>query len=41
MTSPDYGPERNTFCPDQAVKVGHPDGMLSVRSVKLFAGKKR
>ncbi|KAK4240190.1 hypothetical protein C8A03DRAFT_42231 [Achaetomium macrosporum] len=30
-------PERNTFCPDEAVKVEHPDGMLSVRSVKLFA----
>jgi predicted amidohydrolase YtcJ len=32
-------PERNTFCPDEAVKLEHPDGMLSVRSVKLFAGK--
>ncbi len=32
-------PERNTFCPDEAVKIEHPDGMLSVRSVKLFAGK--
>ncbi|KAL2260958.1 hypothetical protein VTK26DRAFT_4912 [Humicola hyalothermophila] len=30
-------PERNTFCPDKAVKVSHEDGMLSVRSVKLFA----
>ncbi|EAQ84644.1 hypothetical protein CHGG_08658 [Chaetomium globosum CBS 148.51] len=30
-------PERNSFCPDEAVKVEHPDGMLSVRSVKLFA----
>ncbi|KAK3906756.1 hypothetical protein C8A05DRAFT_11509 [Staphylotrichum tortipilum] len=30
-------PERNTFCPDEAVKIEHPDGMLSVRSVKLFA----
>jgi predicted amidohydrolase YtcJ len=32
-------PERNSFCPDEAVKVEHPDGMLSVRSVKLFAGE--
>ncbi|AEO64549.1 uncharacterized protein THITE_2110802 [Thermothielavioides terrestris NRRL 8126] len=30
-------PERNTFCPEEAVKVDHPDGMLSVQSVKLFA----
>ncbi|KAH6842540.1 amidohydrolase 3 [Chaetomium sp. MPI-CAGE-AT-0009] len=30
-------PERNTFCPDEAAKVEHPDGMFSVRSVKLFA----
>ena len=30
-------PERNTFCPDEAVKREHPDGMLTVRSVKLFA----
>ncbi|KAL2198207.1 amidohydrolase 3 [Corynascus similis CBS 632.67] len=30
-------PDRNTFCPDEAVQVRHPDGMLSVRSVKLFA----
>ncbi|KAL2016392.1 hypothetical protein VTK56DRAFT_3814 [Thermocarpiscus australiensis] len=29
--------ERNTFCPDEAVKVDREDGMLSVRSVKLFA----
>ncbi|KAL2162418.1 hypothetical protein VTH06DRAFT_7331 [Thermothelomyces fergusii] len=30
-------PERNTFCPDKATQVHHPGGMLSVRSVKLFA----
>ncbi|KAK3305350.1 amidohydrolase 3 [Chaetomium strumarium] len=30
-------PERNSFCPEEAAKVEHPDGMLSVRSVKLFA----
>ncbi|KAL2129501.1 hypothetical protein VTI74DRAFT_7669 [Chaetomium olivicolor] len=29
--------ERNTFCPEEAVKIEHPEGMLSVRSVKLFA----
>ncbi|KAH6613771.1 amidohydrolase family-domain-containing protein [Chaetomium sp. MPI-SDFR-AT-0129] len=29
--------ERNTFCPEDAKMVDHPDGMLSVRSVKLFA----
>ncbi|GAB1316256.1 hypothetical protein MFIFM68171_06466 [Madurella fahalii] len=29
--------ERNTFCPEKAVKVEREDGMLSVRSVKLFA----
>ncbi|KAK4126707.1 amidohydrolase 3 [Parathielavia appendiculata] len=28
---------RNTFCPDEASKLEHPEGMLSVRSVKLFA----
>lgn len=30
--------ERNTFCPDEAVKIAQASGMLSVRSVKLFAG---
>jgi predicted amidohydrolase YtcJ len=30
--------ERNTFCPENAVKIAHENGMLSVRSVKLFAG---
>lgn len=30
--------KRNTFCPDQAVKISREDGLLSVRSVKLFAG---
>ncbi|KAL2264953.1 hypothetical protein VTJ83DRAFT_7463 [Remersonia thermophila] len=30
-------PERNTFCPDEAVKVEREDGLLAVRSVKLFA----
>lgn len=34
-------PERNTFCPDEAVQLQHPDGMLTVRSVKLFAGMLR
>lgn len=29
--------ERNTFCPDDAVKIAQDSGMLSVRSVKLFA----
>ncbi|KAJ4302568.1 hypothetical protein N0V88_002718 [Collariella sp. IMI 366227] len=29
--------ERNTFCPEEAIKVEHPDGMFTVRSVKLFA----
>ncbi|KAK3381287.1 amidohydrolase [Podospora didyma] len=29
--------ERNTFCPKDAVKISHDDGMLTVRSVKLFA----
>ena len=28
---------RNTFCPDDAVKIAQDSGMLSVRSVKLFA----
>lgn len=31
--------ERNTFCPEEAVKVEREDGMLSVRGVKLFAGR--
>lgn len=30
--------ERNTFCPEQARKIDRPDGLLIVRSVKLFAG---
>lgn len=30
--------ERNSFCPEEAAKVSREDGMLSVRSVKLFAG---
>ena len=30
---------RNSFCPSQAGWVTREDGMLSVRSVKLFAGK--
>ncbi|KAK3331907.1 amidohydrolase 3 [Cercophora scortea] len=29
--------ERNTFCPDDAVRISHDRGMLSVRGVKLFA----
>ena len=29
---------RNTFCPDKAVRVFQENGLLSVRSVKLFAG---
>ncbi|KAK3350155.1 amidohydrolase [Lasiosphaeria hispida] len=29
--------ERNTFCPDDVVKVSQESGLLSVRSVKLFA----
>ncbi|KAK3383978.1 amidohydrolase [Lasiosphaeria ovina] len=29
--------ERNTFCPDDATKISHDDGMLTARSVKLFA----
>lgn len=32
-------PERNTFCPTKVRKVDRPDGRLTVRSVKLFAGK--
>lgn len=31
--------ERNTFCPEDAAnKIEHPDGLFTVRSVKLFAG---
>lgn len=30
--------ERNTFCPEDAKKIEHPDGFFAVRSVKLFAG---
>lgn len=30
---------RNTFCPDDAVKLTRDDSLLTVRSVKLFAGK--
>jgi len=29
---------RNTFCPEEAVRIERGDGMLSVRSVKLFGG---
>ena len=29
---------RNTFCPQDAIRAQRDDGMLSVRSVKLFAG---
>lgn len=32
---------RNTFCPEKSFKIDRSDGMLSVRSVKLFAGKHR
>lgn len=32
--------KRNTFCPEQAVKVERADGLLSIRSVKLFADGK-
>lgn len=31
--------DRNTFCADDAKKIEREDGMLHVRSVKLFAGK--
>lgn len=31
--------ERNTFCAEDATKIEREDGMLHVRSVKLFAGK--
>jgi predicted amidohydrolase YtcJ len=31
--------ERNTFCPEDAVKISDERGFLSVRSVKLFAGE--
>jgi len=31
--------KRNTFCPQQAVKFNNSNGMFTVRSVKLFAGK--
>jgi predicted amidohydrolase YtcJ len=31
--------QRNTFCPDTADKISRDDGLLNVRSVKLFAGK--
>lgn len=30
--------ERNTFCPDQAPWIEEENGMLNVKSVKLFAG---
>jgi predicted amidohydrolase YtcJ len=30
---------RNTFCPEDARMISRDDGLLSVRSVKLFAGK--
>lgn len=29
---------RNTFCPDDAVKLDRPDGFFTVGSIKLFAG---
>lgn len=32
-------PVRNTFCGKQVRKIKRHDGVLSVRSVKLFAGK--
>ena len=32
-------PERNTFCPDAVAKFSQGSGLLSVRSVKLFAGR--
>lgn len=32
---------RNTFCPQDAVKVDREDGRFTVRSVKLFAGKNK
>jgi predicted amidohydrolase YtcJ len=31
--------KRNTFCPGEARMISRDDGLLSVRSVKLFAGK--
>jgi predicted amidohydrolase YtcJ len=31
--------KRNTFCPEDARMISRDDGLLSVRSVKLFAGK--
>jgi predicted amidohydrolase YtcJ len=31
-------PVRNTFCPTAASKFARPDGLLSMRSVKLFSG---
>ena len=30
--------KRNTFCADEGVRIARDDGMLHVRSVKLFAG---
>lgn len=30
--------ERNAFCPEKAVKINRADGLLNVKSVKLFAG---
>ncbi|KAI1468142.1 amidohydrolase family-domain-containing protein [Daldinia caldariorum] len=30
--------ERNTFCPDEVERYTSPDGLLSIQSVKLFAG---
>lgn len=32
--------KRNTFCPDDAVKVARDDGFFTVKSVKLFAGSR-
>ncbi len=31
--------ERNTFCPDESSRISQDSGMLSVGSVKLFAGR--
>lgn len=31
--------ERNTFCPDEVSSYADDDGFLSIKSVKLFAGK--
>lgn len=31
--------KRNSFCPDEAIQISRDDDRLTVRSVKLFAGK--